>query len=156
MEYTVDCTGWNREKLMDLLSHIEENANTKIVLYVGKTACEQEKAWEKIVGEYLNKMGILPHLKGYGYLKYGIVRCIEHTEELECVTKILYPEIAKKYNTTSGKVEHGIRHAIYRAWEKEKSEMWETIFGKSCTVRTSKPTNSQFIAALSDYILINN
>lgn len=156
MEYTVDCTGWNQEKLMDILSKISNNTNAKIVLYFGKSEDKQEKSLENIVGSYLNKMGILPHLKGYGYLKYGIARCIEHTEELECVTKILYPEIARKYDTTSGKVEHGIRHAIQRAWEGEKFEIWENIFGKNYMVRDSKPTNAQFIATLADFIIVNN
>ena len=154
MEYTIDCTGWNREKIMDVFSKVPNHATTKIVLYVEKT--NEEKNWEKTVAEYLNKMGVKPHLKGYGYLKYGVARCIEHMEELESITKILYPGIAKKYNTTAGKVEHGIRHAIQRAWESQKNDIWDTVFGKGYLLRNSKPTNSQFIATLADYILMNN
>ena len=154
MEYTIDCTGWNREKIMDVFSQLPDNTNAKIVLYVEKAV--REESWEKIAAGYLNKMGILPHLKGYGYLKYGVARCIEHTEELESITKSLYPGIAKEYNTTAGKVEHGIRHAIQRAWEGEKNEIWDTVFGRGYLLRNSKPTNSQFIATLSDFISINN
>ncbi len=156
MEYTIDCTGWNREKFMDIFSTLSNNTNAKIVLYMESADRKQENAWEKIVGSYLNKMGISPHLKGYAYLKYGVARCIDHTEELESITKCLYPCIAKKYNTTAGRVEHGIRHAIQKAWESEKNEVWESVFGKGYLLRDSKPTNSQFMATLSDFISINN
>lgn len=156
MEYTIDCTGWNREKFIEVFSTLPVSSNTKIVLYMEGTEKEEENSWEKIVGSYLYKLGIPSHLRGYGYLKYGIIRCLSHSEELESVTKILYPGIAKKYNTTTGKVEHGIRHAIQKAWENEKSEEWETVFGKIQMNRNSRPTNSQFIATLSDFILINH
>jgi len=156
MEYIINCTEWNKEKIMEIFSALPPDTNAKIILYTGKNEREQEKTWEKIVGNYLNKMGISPHLKGYGYLKYGVARCIYHSEELESITKSLYPGIAKKYNTTSGRVEHGIRHAIQKAWNCEKSDVWENIFGKEYMIRNSKPTNSQFIATLSDFIMINN
>lgn len=156
MEYTIDCTGWNKEKFIDIFSELSNNTNAKIVLYIEKNDREQEISWEKIVGNYLNKMGVSPHLKGYAYLKYGVARCIDHAEELESITKSLYPGIAKKYNTTAGRVEHGIRHAIQKAWENEKSDIWENVFGKGYIIRNSKPTNSQFIATLSDFISINN
>lgn len=154
MEYTIDCTGWNEEKIIHIFSKLSGYANAKIVLYVEKT--EKEEVWEKIAAGYLNKMGIQPHLKGYGYLKYGVARSIEHAEDLESITKCLYPEIAKKYHTTAGKVEHGIRHAIQRAWERDKNDVWEHVFGKGYCTQSSKPTNAQFIATLADYITINN
>lgn len=156
MEYTIDCTGWNKEKLIEVFSTLPFHTDTKIVLRMEGIEKEGESAWEKIVGSYLYKLGIPSHLKGYGYLKYGIIRCLCHSEELESVTKILYPGIAKKYNTTTGKVEHGIRHAIQKAWETEKNEEWESIFGKMYMAHNSRPTNSQFIATLSDYIAINH
>ena len=156
MEYTIDCTGWNREKFIEAFLSLPLNTNTKIVLYMGGTQKDEEDSWEKIVGSYLYKLGVPSHLKGYNYLKYGIARCLSHSEELESVTKILYPGIAKKYNTTTGKVEHGIRHAIQKAWETEKNEEWESIFGKAYMNRNSKPTNSQFIATIADFITINH
>lgn len=155
MEYTIDCTGWNREKIIEVFSSIPTNTNTKIVLYMEGNE-KEESAREKIVGSYLYKLGIPAHFKGYGYLKYGIMRCLSHSEELESITKILYPGIAKKYNTTTGKVEHGIRHAIQKAWETEKNEEWESVFGKMYMSHNSRPTNSRFIATLTDYITINH
>ncbi len=155
MEYVIDCTGWNREQFLDIFSELPNNTNAKIVLYMEAPEKAQENSKEKIVGSYLNKLGLSPHLKGYGYLKYGIVRCLYHSEELESVTKVLYPEIAKKFNTTAGKVEHGIRHAIQKAWENSDNEERENVFGRRYANCKNKPTNSQFIAAVCDFISLN-
>mgnify|MGYP003305821032 CR=1 FL=1 len=156
MEYVIDCTGWNKEQVWDIFSTLPEHTDAKIVLYLEGTKNVAENSKEKIVGGYLNKLGIPVHLKGHGYLKYGIVRCLYHSEELESVTKVLYPEIAKKYNTTAGRVEHGIRHAIHQAWENSKSEEWEKVFGKRYMNSNAKPTNSQFIASICDFISLNH
>jgi len=134
---------------------LERNPNIKIVLSVEIPKWPEKEtpiAMEKIVGHYLNRLGIPLHLNGYQYIKYGIVRCLKCPEELESVTKILYPNIAKRYHTSAAKVEHGIRHAIAKAWAEKQEEAWESLlgsFGKSGKV---KPTNSQFIAAIADYI----
>ena len=94
-------------------------------------------------------------LRGYSYLKYSVVRCLCNPEELESVTKILYPAIAKQFGTTSGRVEHGIRHAIQKTYENGRTTEWENVFGRNYKSCYKKPTNSQFIAALSDFININ-
>lgn len=154
MEYVIDCTGWKQEKIMDIFSALP--CNTKIMLHVNEAETTSNKSWNKIVGIYLNKLGVPSHLKGYGYLKYGIVRCLTHSEELESITKILYPGIAEKYNTTAGRVEHGIRHAIQRAWENQNKKEWETVFGKRYAKYQRKPTNSQFIASIYDFISVNH
>ena len=156
MEYTVDCSTWSQDNFIQIFSLLQKHPNTKLVLYLGEEENREQENWEKTIGKYLNKLGLSPHLKGYGYIKYGVLRCIRHPEELESITKVLYPGIAMEFNTTVGKVEHGIRHTIKKAWETEKSEEWETIFGKKYMERKSKPTNAQFIAALSDFIAINN
>ncbi len=154
MEYKIDYTNWEQENFIQLLTMLQNHPQAKLVLYSEEP--QEKDGWEKIVGNYLKILGVAHHLKGYGYLKYGVSSCIEHPEDLESVTKILYPKIAKAYHTTPGKVEHGIRHAIKRAWEGEKNDQWESVFGKGFINRNLKPTNAQFIAALSDYITINN
>lgn len=156
MEYTVDCSKWNQENIIQMFSILQKHPNAKLILYVEENEDRKQESLEKQVGNCLNKLGISLHLKGYGYIKYGVLRCIEHPEEMESITKILYPNIAKKFNTTPGKVEHGIRHAIKKSWETEKSEAWENIFGKKYMERKSKPTNARFIATLSDLILSDN
>lgn len=156
MEYVIDCAEWNKERILEIFSELPDSVYTKIVLYTEKDEKIPEKSWERIVGNYLNELGIPMHLKGYGYLKCGIVRCLFHSEELECITKVLYPGIAGECNTTSGKVEHGIRHAIQKAWEGPRTKEWEKVFGKRYAYCTMKPTNSQFIAALCDFIKLNH
>lgn len=156
MEYVIDCTEWNKERFIEIFSTLPEQVYTKIVLYTEEEEKRLEKSWEKIVGNYLNELGIPMHLKGYSYLKCGIIRCLYHAEELECITKVLYPGIAGECNTTSGKVEHGIRHAIQKAWESPKSNEWEKVFGKRYAYCKVKPTNSQFIASLYDFIKLNH
>lgn len=156
MEYIVDCSNWNQENMIQIFSMLQKHPNTKLVLYMEENENRNIKILEKTVGGYLNKLGFSPHLKGYGYIKYGILRCISNPQDLESVTKILYPKIAMEFHTSPGKVEHGIRHAIKKAWETEKNEEWENVFGKKYMERKSKPTNAQFIASLSDFISINN
>lgn len=156
MEYRIDYTKWEQENFLQLFAMLQKYPNTKLVLYMDESQNRMENTGEKIVGNYLSSLGISHHLKGYGYLKYGILNCINHPEDMESITKILYPKIAAAYHTTSGKVEHGIRHAIKKAWEGEKSEEWENIFGKGYINRNLKPTNAGFIASVSDFISINN
>lgn len=156
MEYKINYKHWEQENFLQLFTILQNHPNTKLVLYLDESQDKREDDLGKIVGNYLNVLGISRHLKGYGYLKYGILSCINHPEAMESITKILYPKIASFHHTTSGKVEHGIRHAIKKAWEGEKSEEWEVIFGKGYLNKNIKPTNAGFIAAVSDYISINN
>jgi len=155
MEYRVDCTGWSKEHLLEIFTAFPQSSNTKIVLCWEESNNNAEISKEKLIGNCLNSLGVPCHLKGYGYLKYSILRSLNNPEELESVTKILYPAIAKEFDTTSGRVEHGIRHAIQRACENGKTKEWENIFGKNYSCGNYKPTNSQFIASLSDYISMN-
>lgn len=156
MEYTIDCSQWSQEKFIQLFGLLQNDPNTKLVVYREENPEKENVAMEKRVSEYLSRLGIAHHLKGYGYMKYGILNCIKYPEDMESVTKILYPKIAQRYGTTPGKVEHGIRHAIKIAWETKESEEWKKIFGTGYMARAYKPTNSQFIATLSEFININN
>lgn len=156
MEYSVDCSGWSKEQLLEVLMTFSKQENVKIVLYREEDKVKYPR--EELVGKYLNSLGVPRHLNGYSYLKYSIVRCLCYPEELESVTKILYPAIARKFGTTSGSVEHGIRHAIKKTCENYKNVRtteWENVFGKNYSCSYKKPTNSQFIAALTDYINLN-
>ena len=153
MGYKVDCTGWSKERLWESFLRFSQRENAKIVLCLEENKIEN--SWEKLVGKYLIKLGIPPHLNGYTYLKYSVARCLCHPEELESMTKILYPVTAKKFGTTSGGAEHGIRHAIQTTFEKGRTAEWEYIFGKNSACCSKKPTNAQFIATLSDFINLN-
>lgn len=154
MEYAIDYKELNQEKMQEFFTMISKASSVKIILQVEGENKQDTRNLERQVGELLNKLGVPLHLSGYKYLKYSVVRCILYPKELENITKLLYPETAKKYHTTSATIEHGIRNAIKKAWETDKSEEWEAVFGKNYRYGNGKPTNSRFIAALSDYIEI--
>lgn len=105
---------------------------------------------EDIVTEYLHNLGIPASVKGYRYLRSAIILAINDEECIECVTKVIYPTVAKKHNSTSSRVERAIRHSIDSAWHRGRPEYLNSIFGN--TIYDTKPTNSEFIATLSDKI----
>ncbi len=92
------------------------------------------------------------HIKGYHYLRDAIIMSVNDMEMLGAVTKILYPAIAKKHNTTSSRVERAIRHAIEVAWSRGRIETIEDLFGYTINEGKGKPTNSEFIALIADKI----
>lgn len=98
----------------------------------------------------MHQIGIPAHVKGYQYIRDAILMVIEDVSLLGAVTKELYPEIAKKFNTGPSRVERGIRHAIELAWERGQTDTLKRIFGYSMNIELQKPTNSEFIALLAD------
>ena len=102
------------------------------------------------VTNVMHKIGIPAHVKGYQYIREAILMVVEDVSLLGAVTKELYPDIAKKYDTASSRVERGIRHAIELAWERGHTDTLKQIFGYSMNVDRQKPTNSEFIALLAD------
>ncbi|MEG0261293.1 MAG: sporulation transcription factor Spo0A [Lysinibacillus sp.] len=103
----------------------------------------------------IKEIGVPAHIKGYSYLREAIQMVYEDIELLGSVTKILYPEIAKKFNTTPSRVERAIRHAIEVAWNRGNYESISTMFGYTVHHLKSKPTNSEFIAMIADKIRID-
>lgn len=102
------------------------------------------------VTEILHQIGVPAHIKGYHYLRDSIIMCIEQPEIINAVTKQLYPSVAKKYSTTSSRVERAIRHAIEVAWDRGDVEVLNSYFGYTIQGSRGKPTNSEFIAMISD------
>ncbi|MFZ7120406.1 MAG: sporulation transcription factor Spo0A [Eubacteriaceae bacterium] len=98
----------------------------------------------------LHEIGVPAHIKGYLYLREAIQMVVDNLEILGAVTKELYPSIAKKYNTTSSRVERAIRHAIEVAWTRGRVETIDNIFGYTIDNHKGKPTNSEFIAMVAD------
>lgn len=113
---------------------------------------EQERNKEKkyCVTELMLQLGMSAHLRGYHYLREGICLSMEDMELVGSVTKLLYPEIAKRYHTTNEKVERAIRSAVEIGWERGNVELFEEIFGYSRDSGKGRPTNSEFILAVSD------
>ncbi len=111
-------------------------------------------ALENDVTEIIREIGIPAHIKGYQYIREGIIMAINDMNMLNYITKLLYPSIAKKYKTTSSSVERAIRHAIEVAWGRGKMEVIEEMFGYTVSAGKGKPTNSEFIALIADKLRI--
>lgn len=105
---------------------------------------------ENDVTKMIREIGIPAHIKGYQYIREGIMMAVKDPEILNYITKYLYPTIAKKYHTTTSSVERAIRHAIEVAWNRGKLESMEELFGYSVNSGKGKPTNSEFIALIAD------
>ena len=102
------------------------------------------------VTNLIHQMGVPAHIEGYQYLRNAIILVIEDVSLLGAITKELYPAIAAKYNTTPSRVERAIRHAIELAWERGNVDMMTRFFGYTISIERGKPTNSEFIAMVSD------
>ncbi|MCM1525500.1 MAG: sporulation transcription factor Spo0A [Ruminococcus sp.] len=103
-----------------------------------------------IVTDIIHQIGIPAHIKGYHYLREAILLCLDDEDMLESVTKLLYPTVAKRFNTTASRVERAIRHAIETAWDRGDLDTIQNLFGYTVNVYKGKPTNSEFIALITD------
>ena len=108
---------------------------------------------EKISRIFIN-VGIPPHIKGYSFLREGVVMAVKDPAIINNITNKLYPQIGEKYNTTSSKVERAIRHAIEVAWNRGRIESINSILGVRAYIGADKPTNGEFIALIADKMLL--
>lgn len=147
------------ETLRDLMSKMaalldymlsEGSENSKPIVVV-ETQTEVQDL-EVVVTGFIHEMGVPAHIKGYGYLRDAIIMVVEDPEMINSITKILYPAIAKKYQTIPSRVERAIRHAIEVAWSRGKIETLYSTFGYTINLSKGKPTNSEFIALIADKI----
>ena len=107
---------------------------------------------EKDVTDMIHEIGVPAHIKGYQYLRDAIILSVNDMEMLNSITKILYPTIAKRHQTTPSRVERAIRHAIEVAWSRGKMDTIDALFGYTVSTGKGKPTNSEFIALIADKI----
>ncbi len=105
---------------------------------------------EATVTAIIHEIGVPAHIKGYQYLREAIMIAVEDMDVINAVTKVLYPEVAKRYNTTASRVERAIRHAIEVAWDRGDLETLQKYFGYTVSNAKGKPTNSEFIAMIAD------
>lgn len=115
---------------------------------------ETDRAWENKAAQALHEMAVPPHIKGYRYLLTGIVMVLEAGGVIRDMTGHIYPTIAEKYETTPGRVERMMRHAVECAWNRSSAQRIEQVFGYTVDMEKSKPSNSEFIAMLADRILL--
>ena len=105
-----------------------------------------------LVSDIMHQIGVPAHIKGYQYLRSAIIMSVNDGEIMNSVTKILYPAVAKEYFTTASRVERAIRHAIEVAWDRGDVDVLSSYFGYTIQNTRGKPTNSEFIAMISDRI----
>ncbi len=110
---------------------------------------------EQDVTDMIHEIGVPAHIKGYQYLREAIMMSVEDATMISSITKILYPTIAKRFQTTSSRVERAIRHAIEVAWSRGKMETLDALFGYTVDTGKGKPTNSEFIALIADRIRLS-
>ncbi len=130
----IQLSGWKNEQSPML---IKDNVVTDVGL-------------EVMITEIIHQIGVPAHIKGYHYLREAIILSVKDPEIINSVTKLLYPTVAKKYKTTSSRVERAIRHAIEVAWDRGDVDMLDSYFGFTIQNERGKPTNSEFIAMISD------
>ena len=131
-----------------LISHVEAITRTR-----EKAKDEFASARPDIeshVTKIIHQIGVPAHIKGYQYLRTAIIMTINDNEIINSVTKVLYPSVAKKYKTTTSRVERAIRHAIEVAWDRGDVDTLNSYFGYTIQNSRGKPTNSEFIAMIAD------
>lgn len=123
-----------------------------VAKFVSEEEKQRTKSLQEEVTEIIHEVGVPAHIKGYQYLREAIIMSVEDMDMLNSITKILYPTIAKKFSTTSSRVERAIRHAIEVAWSRGRMDTIDEMFGYTINCRKGKPTNSEFIALVTDRI----
>ena len=141
--------------IQSLCGHMErllqsKNAENKESAKADTPAAQPVPDIETQVTKIIHQIGVPAHIKGYQYLRTAILLTINDSEIINSVTKILYPSVAKKYQTTTSRVERAIRHAIEVAWDRGDVETLNSYFGYTIQNNRGKPTNSEFIAMIAD------
>lgn len=132
--------------------HRTTNTEWKKLGAYEKKSVPEERNLESDVTGIIHEIGVPAHIKGYQYLREAIIMSVQDMDMLNSITKILYPTIAKKYETTPSRVERAIRHAIEVAWSRGKMDTIDELFGYTISNGKGKPTNSEFIALITDRI----
>lgn len=148
----VSAQACSQHELFELTELIRKERGMQIIVSCEPPVMDGHiDAAEERVADLLVRLGIRPNLKGYQYLKTAIILCMKDREELDGITKRLYPSVARKHGTSADKVEHAIRHAIKTAWEKGNGEKQKSVFGY-CFAEGKRPTNSEFIMQALTYM----
>ena len=120
------------------------------IMNTNKNIIENDKDLRIILTKLLHELGVPSHIKGYEYIREGIILLYNDPSIIGGITKELYPEIADKYNTSVSRVERAIRHAIEVSWNRGNLDLMEEVFGHSVDYDKAKPTNSEFIVTVAD------
>ena len=133
-----------------LLSYIETSVIAKEKRAAMGDKLSELPDMEAQVTKIIHQIGVPAHIKGYQYLRCAILMAIDDSDIINSVTKVLYPSVAKKFGTTTSRVERAIRHAIEVAWDRGDVDTLNSYFGYTIQNSRGKPTNSEFIAMIAD------
>lgn len=141
--------------------HLELEATLRLNAVIhpmteNKPKSKTESHMERRIADILRNIGVSANLKGYRYLKYAIQLAVENPDVLSRIIKDLYPDVAKHFQSDPSKVERCIRHAIDVAWIRGDIDIQTTIFGSSVNTKTGKPTNSEFVAGVAEYLRLED
>ena len=140
----------------NLIAHIDEMVRTREgrvlppVRDLSPNSPDRMDDIESQVTQIIHQIGVPAHIKGYQYLRTAILLTVKDSDIINSVTKVLYPSVAKKYQTTTSRVERAIRHAIEVAWDRGDVDTLNSYFGYTIQNNRGKPTNSEFIAMIAD------
>ena len=123
---------------------------------IGKIVSFVDGDLQLTITKMLHELGIPSHIKGYSYIREGITLLYDDPKMIGNITKKLYPELARRYNTTTSRVERAMRHAIEVGWTRSDWKMTEDLFGQSVDFDKAKPTNSEFLVTLADKLRLDN
>lgn len=146
---------FNNEMVLNRIKsirNVRSVSDMKMVNAYEKVKDNSERDLESEITTIIHEIGVPAHIKGYQYLRDAIIMSVQDMDMLNSVTKVLYPGIAKKYHTTASRVERAIRHAIEVAWSRGKMDTIDEMFGYTVSNYKGKPTNSEFIALVTDRI----
>ena len=153
---------FDNQVLLNRIKHLRRSGDRRNRESVLRQAAVQEQKaeygarnLESDVTNIIHEIGVPAHIKGYQYLRDAIIISVSDQEMLTSVTKILYPTIAKKHDTTPSRVERAIRHAIEVAWNRGEMDTINDLFGYTVSTGKGKPTNSEFIALIADKIRLD-
>ena len=148
---------FDNQVLLNRIKHIRKSSIKRFREPVRQAVHEDPAPYgkhnlEADVTNIIHEIGVPAHIKGYQYLREAIIMSVTNMDMLNSITKILYPGIAKKFDTTPSRVERAIRHAIEVAWSRGKMDTLDDLFGYTISNGKGKPTNSEFIALITDKI----
>jgi len=127
-----------------------QNSSISAGVYINEPIPAEPEPMTNQITAVLHNLGIPAHIKGFVYLRSAITMTVEDPELINYVTKLLYPKVAREFSTTTSRVERAIRHAIEVAWDRGELETLNAYFGYTISRQRGKPTNSEFIAMISD------
>lgn len=144
------------EHLLAKIRKIHHDDFTSTVMIEPNKSSIKEIDLDASITDIMHEIGVPAHIKGYLYLREAIKMVYNDIELLGSITKILYPDIATKFNTTASRVERAIRHAIEVAWNRGNIDSITELFGYTINVSKAKPTNSEFIAMVADKLRLEH